>query len=322
MNCIRRISALAGALLLAAATTAQSAFPEKTVRLVVPFPPGGTTDVVARKLAAKMADVLRQPVIIENKGGAGATIGTELVAKAPADGYTLLMATNSHTVNPYIYTKLSFNTAKDFAPVALVADSPSVLCVHPSNPAATMKAFVDAAKTANPPFTFGTAGAGTYPHLTTELFMERTGIKMTHIPYKGAGPALTDLLGGVYTTKWEGIATALPHLKAGKLKPLAVSSLERLPQLPDVPTVAELGYPGFETNFWMALLAPAGTPKEALGTLERAVLAALKDKELSEGLAAIGVRIIGKPGSAADELIRREMAQWPDIVKRVGISAN
>lgn len=322
MNRSARIRALAGAVLLAAASAAQAAFPDKTIRLVVPFPPGGTTDVVARKLAAKMSDVLRQPVIVENKGGAGASIGTELVAKSPADGYTLLMATNSHTVNPFIYSKLSFNTAKDFAPVALVGDSPSVLCVHPSNPSNNMKDFVDAAKKANPPFTFGTAGAGTYPHLTTELFMERTGIKMTHIPYKGSGPAITDLVGGVYTTKWEGIATALPLVKGGKLKALAVSSLERMPQLPDVPTVAELGYPGFETNFWMAILAPAGTPKEALATLERGILAALKDKDMAEQLPAIGVRIIGKPGAAADELIRRELGQWPDIVKRVGITAN
>lgn len=317
-----RIRTFAGAILLGAATLAHGAFPEKTIRLVVPFPPGGTTDVVARKIAPKVGEILRQTVIVENKGGAGASIGTEMVAKSAPDGYTVLMATNSHTVNPYIYKNLSFNTAKDFVPVAMIADSPSVLCVHPSNPANSMKEFVEAAKKANPPFTFGTAGAGTYPHLTTELFMERTGIKMTHIPYKGSGPAIADLVGGVYTTKWEGIATAAPLVKGGKLKALAVSSLERMPQLPDVPTVAEMGYPGFETNFWMAILAPAGTPKDVVATLEQAFLAALKDKEVAEQLPAIGVRIIGKPGSGADELITRELAQWPAIVKRVGISTN
>lgn len=314
--------ALIGALLLGAATLAQAAFPDRTVRIVVPFPPGGTTDVVARKLAAKVSDILRQSVIVENKGGAGASIGTEMVAKSPADGYTVLMATNSHTVNPYIYKNLSFDTAKDFASVALIADSPSVLTVHPSNPANSLKEFIEAAKKANPPFTFGTAGAGTYPHLTTELFMDRVGIKMTHIPYKGSGPAISDLVGGVYTTKWEGIATALALVKGGKLKALAVSSLERMPQLPDVPTVAESGYPGFETNFWMAILAPAATPKDVLATLEKAFLDALKDKELAEQLPAIGVRIIAKPASGVDEMIKRELAQWPPIVKRIGISAN
>lgn len=317
-----RMRVLAGAVLLGAAAVAQGAFPEKTIRLVVPFPPGGTTDVVARKLAPKVGELLRQTVIVENKGGAGASIGTEMVAKSPADGYTVLMATNSHTVNPFIYKNLAFDTVKDFASVALIGDSPSVLAVHPSNPANNLKEFIEAAKKANPPFTFGTAGAGTYPHLTTELFMDRAGIKMTHIPYKGSGPAIADLVGGVYTMKWEGIATALQLVKGGKLKALALSSLERMPQLPDVPTVAESGYPGFETNFWMAILAPAGTPKDVLAILEKAFLDALKDKDLAEQLPAIGVRIIAKPSGELDQMIKRELAQWPPIVKRVGISTN
>jgi tripartite-type tricarboxylate transporter receptor subunit TctC len=322
MNRITRLKALVGAALLGAAALAQAAYPDKPIKLVVPFPPGGTTDVVARKVAPKVAEILGQPVIIENRGGAGGSIGTEVVAKSPADGYTLLMATNSHTANPAIYKSLPFDTTKDFASVALVGDSPGLVLVHPSVPANNLKEFVELAKKANPPLTFGTAGAGTYPHLSAELFKDQAGINMTHIPYKGAGPALIDLLAGVYTMKVEGITTGLSHVKAGKLKAFGITSKERMPLAPDIPTVAEQGYPDYETNFWMAILVPAGTPRDVVAKLESAFLKALQDKDIASQLDGLSVRVIAKPASAVDELIARELKLWPPIVKKAGISAN
>ena len=316
------LKALAAAALLAAGVSAQADYPDRPIKLMVPFPPGGTTDVVARLVAPKAAEVLGQTLVVENKGGAGGSIATEMVAKAPADGYTLLMATNSHTVNPYVYKSLPFDTAKDFTSVVLMADTPGIFAVHPSVKANNVKEFVELAKKADPKLTFGTAGAGTWPHLTTELFKERAQIDMVHIPYKGAGPAMNDLLGGVYNFKAEGIATGLQHVKAGKLKALGVTSLERLPQLPDVPTVAEQGYPGYESVFWMAILVPAGTPKDVVAKLENAFLKGLQDKSLGEKFATLGVRVIAKPGRELDQKIQSELKMWPAIVRRAGINAN
>ncbi len=322
MNKRFTLKAIAAATLLGLTCAAQAAFPEKTITLVVPFPAGGTTDVVARQVAPKVAEILGQTVVVENKGGAGGSIATGLVAAAPADGYTLLMATNSHTVNPSVYKNLPFNTAKDFAPVVLMADSPGLFAAHPSVPANNLKEFVALAKSANPPLTFGTAGAGTYPHLSAELFKEQAGIQMMHVPYKGAGPALIDLLAGVYNFKVEGITTGLQHVKAGKLKVFGVTSRERMPQLPDVPTVAEQGYPEYETTFWMAILVPAKTPKDVVAKLESAFLKALQDPALGEKFATVGVRVIAKPAKDLDAMINKELQMWPAIVKRAGITSN
>lgn len=316
------LKALAAAAFLGAATLAQAAYPDKPVRLFVPFPPGGTTDVVARIVAPKVAEIIGQPVIIENKGGAGGSIATDVVAKSPADGYTLLMATNSHTANPFIYKKLPFDTKNDFVSVAFIGDSPGLFAVHPSVPVNNVKEFVEYARKANPPITFGTAGAGTYPHLSAELFKVQAGINMTHIPYKGAGPALVDLLGGVYTFKVEGAATGYQHVKTGKLKALGITSKERMPQMPEIPTVAEQGYPEYETNFWMAILAPKGTPADVVKKLEDAFIKAVKNPEVSKALEGRTVRPLGKGAAAVDELIDRELKTWPAVVKAAGITAN
>ena len=245
-----------------------------------------------------------------------------MVAKSPPDGYTLLMATNSHTANPAIYKSLPFDTVKDFRSVVMIGDTPGLVVIHPSVPANTLQEFVALAKVSNPPLVYGTAGAGTFPHLATELFLDRAEIQMTHLPYKGAGPAMVDLLGGVYQFKVDALPTAGQFIKSGKLKVLAATSLERMPQMPDLPTVAELGYPGFETAFWMAVLAPAGTPDDAVNTIEKAFVKALQDPEIKQQLFVDGFRVIAKPGSAADELIARELKQWPPIVKKAGILAN
>ena len=313
------LKALAAAALLALGATAQAAYPDKPIKLVVPFSAGGTTDVVARKVAPKVAEILGQPVIIENKGGAGASIGTELVAKSPADGYTLLMATNSHTVNPYVYKNLSFDTANDFVSIALIADTPGIFVVHPSVKANNVKEFVELAKNARPPLTYGTAGAGTWPHLTTLLFTERAKIEMTHVPYKGAGPAMIDLLGGVYQFKAEGIATGLQQVKAGKLKALGMTSLERVPQLPDVPTVAEQGYPGYEAVNWYAYYGPKALPREIVERLNKAITAVLKQPATIAALEKQGV----EPQSSTPEELARYTAQelktWGRVVKEAGI---
>ena len=310
------------AILVASASAIAAPFPEKPVHLVVPFPPGGTTDVVARRISQRVGEILGQPVVIENKGGAGGTIATLMVAKSPPDGYTLLMATNSHTANPAIYKSLPFDTVKDFRSVVMIGDTPGLVVIHPSVPANTLQEFVALAKVSNPPLVYGTAGAGTFPHLATELFLDRAEIQMTHLPYKGAGPAMVDLLGGVYQFKVDALPTAGQFIKSGKLKVLAATSLERMPQMPDLPTVAEQGYPGFETAFWMAVLAPAGTPDDAVNTIEKAFVKALQDPEIKQQLFVDGFRVIAKPGSAADELIARELKQWPPIVKKAGILAN
>jgi len=316
------LKVLAATCLLAFAGISQAAFPDKPIRLVVPFPPGGTTDVVARHVAPKAAEILGQQIIIENKGGAGASIGSDFVAKSPADGYTLLVATNSHTANPFIYKSLPYDTVKDFTSIALIGDNPGIFAVHPSVPANNLKEFVEYAKKANPPIGFGSAGAGTYPHLSAELFKVQAGIDMIHVPYKGAGPALIDLLGGVYQFKVEGSATAASHVRAGKLKAFGVTSKERIAAFPDMPTVAEQGYPEYETNFWMAILGPANMPKDVKDKLEAAFVKAIKDKEVAAKLDGLSVRVMGLPGKDVDALIARELKIWPPIIKKAGINAN
>ncbi len=316
------LKTLVAAALAAAATFAQATYPDKPIRLVVPFPPGGTTDVVARQIAPKVGEILGQQVVIENRGGAGGSIATDYVAKAAPDGYTLLMPTNSHTANPAIYKHLPFDTKKDFASVAYIGDTPGLFVVNPSVPAKNLKEFVELAKKSDPPLRFGSAGAGTYPHLSAELFKVQAGLNMTHIPYKGAGPALIDLLGGVYEFKVEGATTAWQHVQSGKLRAFGVTSKERMPQMPDMPTIAEQGYPDYETNFWMGILVAAATPKDVTAKLESAFLQALKDPGVIAGLEKVSVRVRPRPGPYLDALIDKELKLWPEIVKKAGITAN
>jgi tripartite-type tricarboxylate transporter receptor subunit TctC len=317
------LKAIAAGAMLAASAFSQAAFPDKPIKLVVPFPAGGTTDVVTRVVAAKAAELLGQPIVIENRGGAGGSIGSDVVAKSPADGYTLLVATNSHTANPSIYKKLPYDTQKDFVGVAFIGDTPGIFVVNPSVPVHNVKEFVEyAKKKGDSPIRFGSAGAGTYPHLSAELFMQQAGIKMEHIPYKGAAPALVDLLGGRYEFKVEGATTAWQYVQQGKLRALGMTSKERMPQMPNIPTVAEQGYPEYETNFWMAVMAPAGTPEPARAKLEKAFMDALKDKAVIEKLYSQTVRPRAEPGADADKLIAAELKLWPPIVKAAGMTAN
>jgi tripartite-type tricarboxylate transporter receptor subunit TctC len=313
---------LAPALMLAAMALCAPAqageFPDHPIRLVVPFSPGGSTDLVGRLVATKVSQILGQPIIVENRAGAGGVIGSDNVVKSPADGYSLLMATTSHTANPSIYRKLPYDTRKDFVPIALVGDMPGLLVAHPSLPPDNFKEFIDYAKAHK--LSYGSAGSGTFPHLSMELLKAAAGLDMTHIPYKGAAPALTDLVGGVYQVKIDAYITAANFVKAGKLKLYAVTSLQRMPQLPDIPTVAESGYPGYESTYWIGIVAPAGVPADVRKKLEQAFVAAVHDSGVAAKLQDSGTRPIGGTAADLDALMNREFQQWPGIIEKAGIS--
>ncbi|WP_188409970.1 Bug family tripartite tricarboxylate transporter substrate binding protein [Agaricicola taiwanensis] len=319
MKMLRLAATLLTGALIAGATPARAEFPEGPIRLIVPFAPGGTTDVVARRIAPKVGELLGQSVIIDNRGGGGGSIAAQATATAEPDGYTLMMTTTSHTANPSVQMNLPYDTLKDFVSVALVADQPGVIVVHPSVPVNSFKELMEYAKTHK--LTYATAGPGTFPHLGIELLKSRAGVDMSAIPYKGAGPAMTDLLAGHVKLKLDAYITAYSHVKAGKLKLLAVSSPERIPQLPDTPTVAELGYPGYEVSFWMGIVGPTGIPEPVRAKLEKAFTDALTP-EIRAVLEKDGVRPIGGSGKDLDALIQREIPQWAKLVKDANITAN
>ncbi|HEX4885217.1 MAG TPA: tripartite tricarboxylate transporter substrate binding protein [Casimicrobiaceae bacterium] len=309
----------AAALAIAAPAAAQATWPSKPIRVVVPFPPGGTTDILARAAAQKMTEAWGQQVVVDNRPGAGGNIGAELVAKAPADGYTMLMGTvGTHAINASLYAKMPYDHVKDFVPVVLVAGVPNVLVVHPSVPAASVQELIAYGK-ANPgKLNFASSGSGTSIHLAGELFKVSTGVQMQHVPYKGSAPALADLLGGQVQLMFDNLPSALPHIRAGKLRALAVTSATRAPALPDVPTVAEAGVPGFEASSWFGLLAPAGTPPDVVakvnGELARWIATAdAKEKLLAQGANAAG----GTPEDFAKH-IAAETAKWANVVKASG----
>ena len=318
LSLLRRL-ALGAACLLSCAAHAE--YPDKPIRLVVPFPAGGTVDVVARVVANKVATDMKTTFVIDNRPGAGGSIATDAVAKAQPDGYTLLYTTPSHTINPAIYKNLPFNTEKDVIPVALVAAAPELLVAHPSVPFNTFAEFVKYAK-ANPgKLNYSHAGNGTLPHVTMELLLRRAQIQVVPVAYKGAAPAMNDLLAGVVQLKLDTYATSGQMISANRLKPLAVASKHRLAQLPNVPTVAESGLPGYEGSLWMGVMAPAGTPPTIVGRLSKALIAAVKSPEVSERLTKDGVEIIGNDAASFGAQIRAELKQWSDLVRDAKITA-
>jgi tripartite-type tricarboxylate transporter receptor subunit TctC len=327
MNVIRRIvgGALAAsfalvALGVAAPASAQGGgYPGKPIRIVVPFPPGGTTDILARAVGQQLAQAWGQQVIVDNRPGAGGNIGSELVAKSAPDGYTLLMGTvGTHAINPSLYAKMPYDHVKDFTPVILVAGVPNVLVVHPSVPANTVAELIAYGK-ANPgKLNFASSGSGTSIHLAGELFKVQTGLQMTHVPYKGSAPAIQDLLGGQVQLMFDNLPSALPQIKAGKLRALGVTSATRAAALPDVPTIAESGLPGFEASSWFGLLAPAGTPRDVVARIDTEVARWLASPEAKEKLLAQGA-IAG--GGTSDDFARHiaaETAKWAKVVKESG----
>jgi len=309
-------------LALAAGALAQS-YPSRPLRLIVPFPPGGSTDILARALAQKLGENLAQAVVIDNRGGAGGTIGSEAAAKAAPDGYTIMMGhLGTLAVNVAIYKKLPYDPVKSFSPVCLMAIVPSVLVVNNALPVASAAELVAYAK-ANPgKLAYGSAGSGSTSHLTTEYFKLATGTDILHVPYKGVGPMLTDLVSGQLSMGLNGAPAVMPHVSSGRLRALAVSSLRRIPSLPQIPTLDEsgvVGLKGFEANGWYGIVAPAGTPREIVARLNAEIRRAVRSPELLARLDAEGAIPAADTPEAFAALIATEIARWAEVVKRAGV---
>jgi len=313
---------LVAALVVASLTTVAAAqdYPgNKPIKLVVPFPAGGGTDIFARVIGNKLSETLKWVVVVDNKPGAGGNIGIDAVAKSPPDGYTIgLGQTSNLSINPTLYTKLPYDPLKDLVPIVLVADAPLVMVVPANSPFKTVADVVAAAKKKPGDVTFGSPGNGTVAHLTGELFQTAAGIKFQHIPYKGSAQALTDLMGGQVQVYMSSIPTALSHIKGGKLRAIAVTSPKRAPSLPDVPTIAEAGYKGFDANTWFGLVAPAGTPAPIVSKINAEVNRILKMPDVREKFAAEGGGPLGGSSQEFAALLKSDYVKWGKVVKDSG----
>jgi tripartite-type tricarboxylate transporter receptor subunit TctC len=310
-----------GAILITPLTAAAQQYPTKAIRFVVPFAPGGGTDIIGRVVAQALNDALGQPVVVDNRGGAGSTLGTEIVAKSPADGYTILFGNISLAFNATLYTKLRYDTIRDLAPISLSAVQPNILVIHPGLPAKNLKEFIELAR-ANPgKYNYASAGTGSGTHLAAELLKLQTKIDIVHVPYKGTGPALTDLLGGQINMMVSTFASALPHVKSGRMRALGVTTVKRSPAAPDVPTLIEGGVAGYDYSTWYGLLAPAGTPKpiiDMLNTTNRKVLA--RD-DIKQKLESQGVDPIVNTPAEFSAYMKSETEKWGKVVKATGAKA-
>ena len=314
------------ALLLSLATAASGAWAQawpaaKPIRLVIPFPAGGATDIIGRQVAQKLSVALGQQVVVDNKPGAGGAIGSDLVAKAPADGYTLLMATSStHSIGPVLNPKMPYDAVKDFAPVSHIANAPSVLVVGQNFPANTARELIDLVKRNPGKYNFGSSGIGTYPHLSAEMFKWRAGgLFAVHIPYRGTGLVITDLVAGQIAFLMDSIVSAQTHIRSGKVKPLAVSGTKRSATLPNVPTLQEVGVPGMEFGNWFGMFAPAGTAPEVVSRLNRELNAMLKAADFVEGLDKVGAEPAGGTPEQFAKTYRDESEGWKALIQRAGI---
>jgi len=310
-------------LLLSGAGLAQT-FPNKPVKVIVPFAPGGASDLMPRLVGEKLTALWGQPVLIENRPGAAGNLGMEAGAKSPADGYTLLSAPNGNmVVNPHMYAKLAYDVFKDLAPVTRIAAVQNVLVVHPDVPAKTVKELVALARAKPGELTFASPGNGSQAHVAVELLKLRLGLDLVHVPYQGVGPAIKDLLGGRITLMVAQVPSALPHIKAGKLRALGACSAAPLPALPDVPTVASAaGLPGFEAVSWYALMAPAGTPKEVIARIQGDVAKVLQMADVREKLDAMGAEPSGESSAELAARIKAEYDAWGEVVKKANIKAD
>jgi tripartite-type tricarboxylate transporter receptor subunit TctC len=298
---------------------AGQAYPSRPIRLVVPFPAAGTTDLLARAMAQKLSEALGQQVVVDNHPGAGGNIGSDIVAKAAPDGYTLLMGTvGTHAINVSLYAKMPYDAVKDFVPIVLVAGVPNVLVVNPALPVKTVADLIKLAKDKPGAINFASSGNGTSIHLSGELFKSLTGVQMTHVPYKGSAPALTDLIGGQVQIMFDNLPSALPHIKAGKLRAIAVTSTKRAPALPDLPTIAESGVPGFEASSWFGVLAPAGTPREVVLRINAEANKALQAGDMKEKLLGQGAEAVGNSPEFFADYIKSETVKWAKVVKDSG----
>lgn len=304
-----------------AAVQAQEAdYPNRAVTIVVPYQAGGVADALPRMVGEKLGKKWNVPVIIKNTAGASGNIGMDSVARAKADGYTLALAPAGNlTVNPLLFTNLPFDTAKDFTPVTLLATSPNVLVVNSKLDVHSVKELVDYGKKNSDSLSYSSPGVGSGAHLAGELFNQQAGLAMLHVPYGGMAPAVNDLVGGVVNVMFAGVSTVVPHIQAGKLRAIAIAGPDRLPVLPDVPTVAESGYPGFDVTSWYGLVAPTGTPDAAIQRLATDIGQVLKDPDIHQKFAQLGVTPSGIPPDAFATLIRDETKKWSDIVRKANI---
>jgi tripartite-type tricarboxylate transporter receptor subunit TctC len=318
MRILRRAALGALALLLAGGAWAQP-YPTKSIRLVVPFPAAGTTDILAREVAQRLSVSFGQSVVVDNRPGAAGNIGSDMVAKSAPDGYTLLMGTvGTHAINPSLYAKMPYNHVKDFVPIVLVAGVPNVLEVTPSLPVNSVADLIKLAKEKPGQLNFASSGSGTSIHLSGELFKTMTGVDMMHVPYKGSAPALTDLMGGQVQLMFDNLPSSLAQIKAGKLRAIAVTSAQRSPALPNIPTIAESGLPGFEASSWFGLLAPAGTPPAIVARVNADVNEWLQTAEAKEKLLAQGAIPAGGTPEQFAAHIRVETEKWAKVVKVSG----
>lgn len=298
------------------------AYPIKPVRLIVPMAAGGNGDIIARLMGQDLTVALGQPVLIENKPGAGGNIGADAVAKSPADGYTLVLgAVGTHAINASLYKKMPYDIQRDFVPVTMMAAVPNVLVVHPSLPVHSVQELIAYGRKNPGRLNFASSGAGSSIHLSGEMFKSMTGVDMAHVAYKGSAPALTDLVGGQVQLMFDNLPTSLTHIQAGRLRALAVTSLERSPSLPAVPTLAESGLPGFEAGSWFGILAPAGTPRDVVATLDRDIQKSLATPEMKKKLIDRGFQPIVKGPEPFAKYIGQEIKKWDRIVKQSGATA-
>jgi len=320
-----RITISAFALLaawLAAPVVHAQPYPAKSIRVVVGFPPGSGADITARVIGPRVGEAVGQQLIIDNRPGAGSNIAAELAAKAPADGYTLFIGTVANTINASLYSRLPFDFARDFAPIALTTAAPNVLVVHPSVPAKSVAQLIALAKSRPGQLSFASAGVGTAPHLSAELFKTMAGINIVHIPYKGSPPAVTDLIAGEVALMFSPASTVLPHVKSGRLRALAVTTTARLPAAPELPTVAETGMKGYETITWFGFVAPARTPQPVVTRLNAEIVKVLAAPEVRSQFAAQGIETLGGTPERFAAYIREEIAKWARVIKVSGTRAD
>jgi tripartite-type tricarboxylate transporter receptor subunit TctC len=315
---MNRLCILLGAAMFIAAN-AHAQYPNRAVRIVVPSSAGGGTDIIARIVAPKLTERVGQQIVVENRPGAGTMIGGDVVAKAAPDGYTLLMGVSTLATNPVIYKKVPYNAITDFAPITLVLSAPNILVVHPSLPVKTVKDLIWFAQARPGEINFGSAGAGTGPHLSMELFLSMAGLKMVHVPYKGSAPAMIDLLSGQVVTMAATMLTGMPHVRSGRLRALGLTGLKRNAAAPDVPTIAEAGVPGYEAVQWYGLLAPAQTSKDIVARLNREMTAILQSADVKERFAADGGDAVPTTPEEFGRYIRSETEKWARVAKAAGI---
>ena len=302
-----------------ASGAAAQGYPNKPIKLVVPFGPGGFTDVVSRLLGQKLGAALGQSVVIENKPGAGSMIGSDYVAKAAPDGYTLLMVSSTHVISPWIYKTVPYDPLKSFVPVSKLVDSPYVLLTNPKVPARNVQEFIALAKAQPDTLHYASSGNGSAQHLIGSLFISMTGAKLKHVPYRGSNLAATDLVAGVVESSFAGVPNALAQVPSGRLKALAVTSAKRIPQLPDVPTLQEAGVPGFDASIWLALLAPAGTPKDIVTRLNTEIARVMTQPDAQKAFFDAGVEVSLSSPEALGQLMSAELSKWGVVVKEAGV---